>query len=149
MIRNRYVLLVFRLLVGGVFIWAGALKAADPLGFAQTIKNYQAFPHDLIFAIAIVLPWVEILTGAGLIAGVLKRSSAFITAALLAGFIVLVGSALIRGIDTACGCFGSVSRRADLGLMLTDAVLLCMALTVFLASRPAPKPLAPGRPTPH
>lgn len=142
MIRNRWLLFFFRLVVGGVFIWAGSLKIADPLGFAQTIKNYQAFPHGLVFIIAIVLPWVEVLSGAGLIAGVLKKSSAFIAAGLLAGFIVLVGSALLRGIDTACGCFGSLSRRADMGLMLMDAALLFMALNVFLASRPKPRPAA-------
>jgi uncharacterized membrane protein YphA (DoxX/SURF4 family) len=148
MIGNRRLLLFFRLAVGGVFIWAGVLKVGDPLGFAQTVKNYQAFPHDLIFVIALVLPWVEVLCGAGLIAGVLKRSSAFIAAVLLAGFIALVGSALLRGIDTSCGCFGSLSRRADLGLMLMDTVLLLMAVSVFAAAGPK-KPPAAGRPAPH
>ncbi len=33
MTRNRWLLFLFRLVVGGVFIWAGALKVADPLGF--------------------------------------------------------------------------------------------------------------------
>jgi putative oxidoreductase len=149
MIRNRWVLLLFRFVIGGVFIWAGVLKVADPLEFAQTIKNYQAFPHDLVFIIALVLPWVEVLSGAGLIAGVLKRSSAFIVALLLAGFIALVGSALVRGIDTSCGCFGSLSRRADVGLMLMDAVLLLMAVTVFAAAEPKKAPAAGGaRPAP-
>lgn len=147
MIRKAWVQFLFRLLVGGVFIWAGALKVAQPLDFAQTIKNYQAFPHDLIFPIALVLPWVEVLSGAGLIAGVLKRSSAFIAAVLLAGFIALVGSALVRGIDTSCGCFGSLSRRADLGLMAMDAVLLLMAVSVFAASAPSDK--SSGRPLPR
>lgn len=137
MIRNRWLLLVFRLIVGGVFIWAGVEKIADPLGFAQTIKNYRAFPHQLILAVAIALPWVELLSGAGLIAGILKKSSALLTSLLLAGFIVLVGSAILRGIDTACGCFGGLSRKADLSLMIADAVLLFMAASVLFArSRP-------------
>jgi uncharacterized membrane protein YphA (DoxX/SURF4 family) len=140
MIRNKRVLFLFRLLVGGVFIWAGVLKVGDPLDFAQSIKNYQAFPHDLVFMIALVLPWVEVLSGVGLIAGVLKRSSAFIAAVLLAGFIALVGSALLRGIDTSCGCFGSLSSRADLRLMLMDAVLCLMAVAVFANARPGNEP---------
>ena len=136
MIRKTWLLLLFRVVVGGVLIWAGALKAADPLEFAQTIQNYQVFPHGLILVIAVVLPWVEVLSGAGLIAGVLKRSSAALAAALLAGFILLVGSAVLRGIDTACGCFGSLSSRADLKLMIMDAVLLIMALIVLIGSGP-------------
>jgi len=131
--RNRILLFLLRLIVGGVFIWAGVLKIADPLGFAQSIKNYQVVSPTLAFLIAIVLPWVEVLSGALLIIGVLKRSSALLISLLLIGFIGLVALALARGIDTSCGCFGSLSRRADLSLILTDAVLLVFSLSVFFA----------------
>jgi uncharacterized membrane protein YphA (DoxX/SURF4 family) len=135
-ISNRGLLFLFRVIVGGVFIWAGALKIADPLGFAQSIKNYQIFPHTLAFLIAVLLPWVEVLSGVFLIIGVFKRSSALLISLLLIGFIGLVALALARGIDTSCGCFGSISRRADFSLILTDAVLLVLALSVFFARPP-------------
>src|SRR4030042_3390365 len=134
-IRNRWVLLL-RVIVGGVFIWAGALKIADPLGFAQSIKNYQVVPHTLAFLIAVVLPWVEVLSGAFLIIGLYRRSSALIISLLLAGFIVLVALALARGIDTSCGCLGSLDRRADLSLILIDAVLLVLATSIFFGPPP-------------
>jgi uncharacterized membrane protein YphA (DoxX/SURF4 family) len=133
MIRHRWLLLLFRVIVGGVFIWAGALKITDPLGFAQSIKNYQVVPHTLAFLIAVVLPWVEVLSGAFLIIGLYRRSSALIISLLLAGFIVLVALALARGIDTSCGCFGSLDRRADFSLILIDAVLLVLAMNIFFA----------------
>lgn len=136
MIRNRRLLLLFRVIVGGVFIWAGALKIADPLNFAQNIKNYQVFPHNLAFLVAIVLPWVEALSGVFLIVGIFKRSSALLISLLLIGFIGLVGLALARGIDTSCGCFGSLSRRADLSLILIDAILLYLTLSVLFARPP-------------
>lgn len=136
MIRNRWVLLLLRLIVGGVFIWAGGLKIADPLGFAQNIQNYQVVPPGLAFLIAVVLPWVEVWSGAFLIIGVFKRSSALLISLLLIGFIGLVALALARGIDTSCGCFGSFSRRADFSLILTDTVLLVFALSVFFARPP-------------
>jgi uncharacterized membrane protein YphA (DoxX/SURF4 family) len=138
LIRNRWLLLLLRVLVGGIFVWAGALKIGDPLGFAQSIKNYQVIPHTLAFLIAIVLPWVEVLSGAFLIIGVFKRSSALLISLLLIGFIGLVALALARGIDTSCGCFGSLSRRADLSLILIDAVLLAFALSIFFARPPRP-----------
>ncbi|MFZ2055170.1 MAG: MauE/DoxX family redox-associated membrane protein [Candidatus Aminicenantales bacterium] len=133
MIRNRWLLVIFRLVVGGVFIWAGVLKVVDPLGFAQSIKNYQAFPHGLAFSIALVLPWVEVIAGGLLIVGLFKRSSALLISLMLIGFIGLVALALARAIDTSCGCFGSLSRRADLTLILVDAGLLYLALCVFFA----------------
>jgi len=132
-IRNRWLLLLLRVIVGGVFIWAGALKIVDPLDFAQSIKNYQVVPHSLAFLAAVALPWVEVLCGAFLIIGVFKRSSALLLSLLLAGFIGLVALALARGIDTSCGCFGSFSRRADLSLILMDTVLLGFVLAVFFA----------------
>jgi putative oxidoreductase len=135
-IRNRWLLFLFRVIVGGVFIWAGALKIADPLGFAQSIKNYQVVPHTLAFLIAVVLPWVEVLSGAFCIIGVFKRSSSLLLSLLLSGFIGFVALALARGIDTSCGCFGSFSRRADFSLILTDAVLLVFSLSVFFARPP-------------
>ena len=138
LIRNRWLLLVLRVIVGGVFVWAGALKIADPLGFAQSIKNYQIIPHTLAFLIAVVLPWIEVLSGAFLIIGVFKRSSALLISLLLIGFIGLVALALARGIDTSCGCFGSLSRRADFSLILIDAILLVFALSVFFVGPPRP-----------
>jgi putative oxidoreductase len=133
MIRNRWLLLSFRLVVGGVFIWAGVLKVVDPLGFAQSIMNYQVFPRALAFIIALVLPWVEVIAGGLLIVGLFKRSSALLVSLMLIGFIGLVALALARGIDTSCGCFGSLSRRADLSLILTDIGLLYLTLCVFFA----------------
>jgi uncharacterized membrane protein YphA (DoxX/SURF4 family) len=135
MIRNKWVLFGCRLVVGGLFIWAGVLKIIDPLGFAQSITNYRLFPHELAFIIAIILPWVEVLSGACLISGVFRRSSALIISILLVGFISLVAVAILRGIDTTCGCFGSLSRKADLKLILMDAVLLFLTLNVFLAKQ--------------
>lgn len=129
---RRSLLFFFRLAVGGVFVWAGVLKIADPLEFAQSIENYQVFPHFVAFFIALFLPWIEVLSGSLLIFGPLRRSSALLISLMLVGFIGLVGQAVLRGIDTSCGCFGSFSRKADFSLMLGDGVLLYFALSIFM-----------------
>jgi hypothetical protein len=41
MVGNKAVLLVFRIVLGGLFVYAGAVKALEPLDFAQSIRNYQ------------------------------------------------------------------------------------------------------------
>ena len=50
---NKYVLLACRLIVGAVFIWAGVSKIADPLSFAQNVKNYQLVGQTLSFLTAV------------------------------------------------------------------------------------------------
>lgn len=128
-----------RLIVGGVFIWAGVLKIADPLAFARDISNFRLVPPFIAFFTALVLPWIEVLGGAAVVLGPLRRTGAILIAALLAGFIVLTVVTMARGIDTNCGCFGALSHKADGTLLLQDAALLGLALFAGGASAPDPK----------
>lgn len=133
MIKNRVVLSAFCLIVGGVFIWAAVLKIRDPLGFAQSIVNYKVVRNSIAVWVAIVLPWLELAAGVFLIAGLWRRTSALLLSLMLAGFIVLIAITMLRGIDVDCGCFGSLSRKADLGLILQDAALFFMSASVFVS----------------
>ena len=135
MTRKEAVLLFFRLLVGGVFIYSGVVKVLDPLAFAQQVRNYRTVGQDLAFLVAVYLPWLEILAGAFVAAGVLKKASAALISLMLGGFIALVAVTMVRGIDVDCGCFGTLSRKADWGLLLEDAVLLGMSLAVLLVKK--------------
>ena len=131
MISRKYILLAFRLILGGVFVWSGILKILDPLQFAQDVSNYQTFPPDLAFVVALVLPWIELLCGVFLILGVFRLGSAGLVSLLLVAFLALIASTLIRGIEVECGCFGSFSRKVDFKLILTDAALLFLSLRLF------------------
>jgi putative oxidoreductase len=139
-IRNKAVLCIFRLIVGGVFVWAAVLKIRDPLGFAQNIANYRVVGNMIAFWVAVVLPWLELTAGVLLIVGLWRRTNALLLSLMLAGFIILVAVTIARGIDVDCGCFGSLSRKADLGLILQDAALLFMSLTVWLSNAGKPNP---------
>jgi len=135
MIRNKYILLALRLIVGGVFLWAGILKILDPLEFAQDIANYKFFPRVFVFFLALVLPWLEALCGVFLIFGIFRNASAVLISCLLAGFLVLITSAILRGLDIDCGCFGSLSQKADYKLILTDSLLLFFSLNILFSRK--------------
>ncbi len=127
MIRNKLVLFIFRVIVGGLFIYAGVLKIADPIGFAQDIQNYRLVPRAVALLTALVLPWLETLAGAALVAGLFRRTNALLISLMLVGFIGLVAVTMIRGLDVDCGCFGAMSRKAGWGLILEDLLMLFMA----------------------
>jgi putative oxidoreductase len=135
MIRNKYIIIAFRLVVGGVFTWAGVSKIIDPLGFAQSIANYRVFPQVISFFLALVLPWIEIICGVFLILGIFRSASALFLSGLLAVFLVLTIVTIIRGIDIDCGCFGNLSRKVDYELILMDSVLLFFSLNIFFYSQ--------------
>jgi len=134
-LRNKAVLLVFRLVLGGLFIYAGAVKIAAPLDFAQDIRNYRLVGQALSFLAAIVLPWLEILAGACLVLGIWKRGAALAISGLLVFFIVLTAVTMLRGLDVDCGCFGSISRKSGWGVILEDLGMLAMGLVLFVKER--------------
>jgi putative oxidoreductase len=133
MIRHKDLLLVFRLIVGGAFFTAGLLKVGNPLEFAQNIKNFRVVSYELSFLAALILPWIEILCGALLLTGILRRPSALLVSGLLVGFIILVAVTMARGIDTDCGCFGSLSHKADWLLLFQDGILLFLSVNILFA----------------
>ena len=131
MAGNRTVLVFFRVVLGGLFVYAGAVKALDPLDFAQNIRNYRLIGQELSFLAAVFLPWVEILAGTFLIAGVWRRGAALTVSGLLVFFIVLTLVTMVRGIDVDCGCFGSLSRKSGVGVIVEDALMLAMGLALL------------------
>lgn len=133
MIRNKAVLVAFRIVLGGLFVYAGAVKIADPLDFAQDIRNYRLVGQSLSFVAAVVLPWLEVLAGAFLVAGIWKRGAALVISGLLVFFIVLTLVTMARGIDVDCGCFGSLSRKSGWGVVLEDLGMLYLGLCLLLA----------------
>jgi len=133
MIKNKAFLVLFRLVLGGLFVYAGIVKVLDPLDFAQNIRNYRLVGQSLSFLAAIILPWLEILAGLALAAGVWRRASAFVISALLVCFIVLTLVTIVRGLDVDCGCFGALSRKSGFGVILEDLGMLFMGLCLLFA----------------
>ncbi|OGD19580.1 MAG: hypothetical protein A2Y70_07640 [Candidatus Aminicenantes bacterium RBG_13_64_14] len=133
MLKNKTLLVVFRLVLGGLFVYAGVVKVLDPLDFAQNIRNYRLVGQSLSFIAAVVLPWLEILAGVALAAGIRKRASALFISGLLVFFILLTLVTIARGLDVDCGCFGALSRKSGFGVVLEDLVMLFMGLCLLFA----------------
>jgi putative oxidoreductase len=70
-----------------------------------------------------------------IVAGIIPRAGAFVLSGLLVGFLLLIVITMIRGIDVECGCFGSLGRKVDYKLLLTDLGLLFLGLNIFLCRK--------------
>lgn len=101
--------LLGRTLAGGVFAYAGFIKAAAPVEeFAYAIESYRILSPFLSLAAAYILPWAELLLGLLLLAGLYTKPAAAAAGALLVGFEGFLLSVIIRKIPvTNCGCFGA------------------------------------------
>lgn len=133
-LRNEWLSLIARLVVGVVYVYASIDKIIHPEAFAKIVSNYHILPGSLINIFALFLPWVEMFCGIALIIGARVLGASTILAGLTAVFIVAVGINVLRGVNIACGCFSTSSKARTLGLtlLIQDAVLLLLALHVLV-----------------
>lgn len=106
-IANRWFVLSLRLIVGALFIYAGALKIADPLAFADSIATFKLLPPSLINLLALALPPFEVIAGGMIIVGFKTRAAALALLALTVVFAIALSQGLVRGLEIDCGCLGS------------------------------------------
>jgi uncharacterized membrane protein YphA (DoxX/SURF4 family) len=127
------VVLVLRVVLGAIFIIAGASKVGHADMFAAQIAGFRILPQAVIAPIAVGLPFLEILLGGYLILGLFTRASAWVAVVLLAAFDLAIASAVVRGMSVSCGCFGpndtTVTTWAEVA---RDAVFVLFAVVVAM-----------------
>ncbi len=100
---------IAQVLAGLVFLAAALPKIADLPGFAGSIHNFHleaVVPTAATNLLAMTIPWVELVAGLALVAGVRPRAGAVVYTMLMAIFTIGVIQALARGLSFECGCFG-------------------------------------------
>lgn len=127
-----------RVVLAGLFVWAGTVKLMDPRVFAVTIKAFGIAPEWLITPASHWLPVLEIALGLGLLCDVLG-SLAGVTGLLLF-FIAILAWAIHLGLDIDCGCYGPTDPESKaFGSLATslwrDLAMLTAAAWLYAARR--------------
>ncbi|MEM6820405.1 MAG: MauE/DoxX family redox-associated membrane protein [Verrucomicrobiota bacterium] len=107
LLSNPIVLWCIRLLIGGVFIYAGFLKVLAPLEFADNIEQYKILPLFLVNVTALTLPIFECIVGTLLVSGRYDRLASSAVVLMSSLFAVALVSVIVRGLVIDCGCFGT------------------------------------------
>ena len=130
------IILAARLVLGSVFVIAGVEKVVNPNAFAKAINNYQMLPFGALNVMALVLPWLEVLTGVFLIFGIRLRASSALIASMLVVFLIAIGSAMVRGLSIECGCYSQGGGGEIVGWkkVFEDVGLLVLAVQIFWAA---------------
>ncbi len=139
-IYDERLIVVLRLIIAFVFIYAAFSKIQSPLKFAEEIRMYGILDvSPILYITAILLPWLELLCGLSIILGVFIRGSALILALMNAMFLFVIiyrTAGVIRAGNTGffevffdCGC-GFEPTHAwkkiveDIGLLAISLILL-------------------------
>lgn len=135
--------LLARLVLGGLFIYMALPKIGNPSDFLKLIRLYHMVPESppyFLNGITIVLPWLEMICGLGLILGVLVRGASGSMAIMLAVFtpVIFLRALAIRATEgipffqTAfdCGCGTGIviiwkKLLANIGMFFLSILVLC------------------------
>ena len=133
---------LFRVGIGGMFIFASIYKIQDPHQFAVLVAQYQFFPALHLESVnnffALVYPQFEFWFGLAMIVTPFVRESAFAIFWMFVSFIIALSWALGNDLGITCGCFeledGAAHDKAEAWTSLIRDLILIWP-TLWLATR--------------
>jgi uncharacterized membrane protein YphA (DoxX/SURF4 family) len=147
---RRAVIWIGRLVLGGIFVYAGFSKLLLPnthlwpvfvlkfslsmnmSSFAQQIESYKMISPAASEVVAHTLPFVEIVLGLLLLIGWRLRIWATAISAIMVGFLVVVTRAYLLHMDINCGCFGTPEKLTGMTVVRDGAfAALALLMTIF------------------
>lgn len=133
----EYLIAFTRIYLAVVFILSGLDKINDLASFAQSIENYRILPLYSINIIAIIVPWIELVTGGLLLLGFYIKENSTLILALLLVFTAAIISAVLRDLDIDCGCSGTFDGQkvGMLKIIENTALMIVSFLSIRFPSQ--------------
>lgn len=135
-----------RILVGGLFIFSGFIKANDPLGFSYKLQEYfevfqgdtglsvfEGFAH-MALPLAILICASEIILGFLLLLGYKRDLTLWLLLAQIIFFTFLTFYSACYNKVTHCGCFGDFIKLKPWDSFWKDIALMVL-ITLLFAGR--------------
>lgn len=153
---QRATIWIGRLVLGGIFIYAGFAKLLMPNTnlwpmfvlkfslsmnislFAQQVESYKVISREASQVVAHVLPFVEIALGLLVLIGWRLRIWATAITLIMAGFLTVVTRAYLLHMDINCGCFGTPEKLTGMTVVrdgVFTALALLMTIFAFIEAR--------------
>lgn len=126
-LSKRILETLFRVGLGGMFVFASWFKIQDPHNFAVLMAQYQFLPYHLVNPMALLMPISELLVGIAIVITPYTKENALILLAFFGAFIIALSSALYRDLGITCGCFaleGAQDTMEAWTSLVRDIILL-------------------------
>lgn len=130
----------FRLIVGGIFMFSGFVKAVDPLGTVYKFEEYFSVMglEDFSAAalpLAFILFSLEFVVGASLLLGCYRKSMPFWGALFMIAMLPLTLWIALSDPVADCGCFGDAVRISNWATFWKNVVLAGMIVWLIIYNR--------------
>ena len=134
-VKSEYLAFVLRLFIGVMFLYASTTKIAYPAEFAKNVEVFRLAPYWMVNAVAVLLPWLELICGLFLVIGLGTRAAAAVVGVLLASFTIGIAINVMRDAPISCGCFDSVGEEISWWYVLRDSILVLLTVQIFYFDR--------------
>lgn len=104
---NR-VLRLAEICLGAILAISAVTHLNNQYRFLDSVLNYRILTGNSAEFLAALLPYLEISAGTALISAVFRKGALVIATFLFTMFLIAQSSALARGLNISCGCFGDL-----------------------------------------
>lgn len=129
-----FISFLIRSVIGSILLLAGYFKLrAGYQWFNKIVQSYQLPNNNLSSAIAIALPYLEVVLGLLLIIGVQVWWTHIASILLFTVFSIVVWTTYLRGIKVDCGCFGDRFKIAkkNNNVSIVSRNIICSGLLLL------------------
>jgi uncharacterized membrane protein YphA (DoxX/SURF4 family) len=139
-LSNRYLTLTCRLVLAAIFLVSSYGKLVDIERYSvDAVYNFGILPMEPVNIarfFGLVMPFIELVCGLGLLFGVLTRLSAFGASLMSLAFFISKAIVLSQGRSIECGCFGAVvDTLASVTIYMDVPMILLGSVVMFSSSR--------------
>jgi len=132
--RSRYVVLFFRLILGGFFLLSAYGKLVDVERYSvDAVYNFGILPMAFARPFGLAMPFIELLCGSGILLGVFTCLSALGIGLMSLSFFIAKAIVLSQGRSIDCGCFGAVIDTLASVTIFLDLPIMFFSMVVMWA----------------
>jgi uncharacterized membrane protein YphA (DoxX/SURF4 family) len=136
LITSEYLAFALRVYLGYFFIYASLSKIPHPAQFSEVIANYRLVPYMFLNLTAVILPWIELVTGLFLIIGFKSKTSVIVIGLLLIMFDVMILINMYRDAPITCGCYDTVGEPIGWKKTLENALMVLFSVQIYYYDKP-------------